>query len=182
VEASKEELEELRYPIGRFRPLQSYTMENVNAEIDRIEAAPAALGEALKGLKKKQLDTPYRADGWTVRQVVHHLADSHINGYCRVKLALTEEVPRIRPYREAKWAELGEAREGDHKPSLRLLKELHTRWVMSLRSLTPDQLSRALIHPDVDAPFPIPAVLSLYAWHGEHHVAHVTRLREREGW
>lgn len=182
MEASKEELEELRYPIGRFRPRQSYTMEDVKAEIDRIEAAPAALAEAVKGLKKKQLDTPYRADGWTVRQVVHHLADSHINGYCRTKLALTEEAPRIRTYREAKWAELAEARDGDHKPSLRLLKELHTRWVMALRALTPDQLSRALIHPDVDAPFPIPAVLSLYAWHGEHHVAHITCLRERESW
>lgn len=182
METSKEDLEQLRYPIGRFRPRQSYTMEDVNAEIDRIEAAPAALTEALKGLKKKQIDTPYREEGWTVRQVVHHLADSHINGYCRVKLALTEEAPRIRTYQEAKWADLTEATEGDYKVSLRLVKELHARWVMALRALKPKQLSRALIHPDVDAPFPLPAVLSLYAWHGEHHVAHITSLREREGW
>jgi uncharacterized damage-inducible protein DinB len=150
--------------------------------IEAIAATPARLSDALKGLKPEQLDTRYRPEGWTVRQVVHHVPDSHMNAYTRFKLALTEELPLIKPYDEAKWAELGDARTAAIEPSLALLENLHKRWVLLLRSLGPAEWSRKFRHPDHEKPLSLDDSLALYAWHGKHHVVHITSLREREGW
>ncbi len=172
---------DLRYPIGRFSPRSEVSAEERTRWIGEIAAAPAALRRAVTGLSDAQLDTPYRAGGWTVRQVVHHVPDSHVNAYTRFRLALTEDEPEIRPYREADWAELPDARSLAIEPSLRLLEALHERWVPLLRSLGSAEWARRLRHPESGV-LPLDAMLQLYAWHGRHHVAHVTALAAREGW
>lgn len=149
--------------------------------IDAIAAAPAAARAAVKGLSAKQLDTPYRPGGWTVRQVIHHLPDSHMNAYVRFKLALTEDTPTIKPYDEAKWAETSDARSDLVEISLTLLEALHRRWVYLLRHMAQDDFLRKLNHPEWDAPLTLDAMLALYAWHGRHHAAQITELRKREG-
>ena len=176
-------MEDLRYPIGPFvKPVEAdITPEWRSARIDRIEATPAALRAAVSGLDERQLETRYRPGGWTVRQVVHHLPDSHLNSYCRFKLAITEKRPTIRTYEEAPWAELEDGRSAPVEISLDLLETLHRRWVLFLRSLTVDDWARELVHPEVGI-LDLDAMLELYAWHGDHHVAHVTSLRQREGW
>jgi uncharacterized damage-inducible protein DinB len=174
---------DLRFPIGKFqRPTVALTDTQRREYVAAIAATPARLSDALKGLKPEQLDTRYRPEGWTVRQVVHHVPDSHMNAYTRFKLALTEELPLIKPYDEAKWAELGDARTAAIEPSLALLENLHKRWVLLLRSLGPAEWSRKFRHPDHEKPLSLDDSLALYAWHGKHHVAHITSLREREGW
>ena len=173
---------DLRYPVGRFTFPESSTPEQVEGWIEDIAAAPAALRAAVKGLSAAQIDTPYRPGGWTVGQVVHHLADSHMNAYTRFKLALTEETPTIKPYDEAAWATLEDSRTVPIQVSLDLLGALHIRWVALLRSLSPEQLRRDFRHPEKGRTLRLDVVLGLYAWHGRHHVAHVTALREREGW
>jgi uncharacterized damage-inducible protein DinB len=135
----------------------------------------------VKGLSAQQLDTPYREGGWTVRQVVHHVPDSHLNSYIRFKLALTEEEPTIRPYMEDRWAELPEARTAPIELSLSLLEDLHKRWILMLRAIQPTEWKRTFRHPEI-GPMTLEKNLALYAWHGRHHVAHVTALRERMGW
>ena len=135
----------------------------------------------MKGLSAQQLDTPYREGGWTVRQVVHHVPDSHLNSYIRFKLALTEEEPTIRPYMEDRWAELPEARTAPIELSLSLLEDLHKRWMLMLRAIQPAEWKRTFRHPEI-GPMTLEKNLALYAWHGRHHVAHVTALRERMGW
>lgn len=150
--------------------------------IDSIERAPSQIGAAIDGLSGEQLDTPYRPGGWTVRQVVHHVPDSHMNAFIRFKLALTEENPTIKPYDEAAWAQLADARETPIETSMTLLTSLHERWVGLLRSLTPTDFRRTLNHPDWDAPLSLDTMLALYAWHGRHHTAHITNLRQRMGW
>jgi hypothetical protein len=129
-----------------------------------------------------QLDTPYRPGGWTVRQVVHHLPDSHLHAYTRIKLALTEEEPTIKPYEEARWAELPDARTGPIDPSLALLESLHQRWLLLLRQLRPSDFERRFRHPEHNRMFALDETIALYAWHGRHHVAHITSLRQRMGW
>lgn len=141
--------------------------------IDAIAAAPAALRAAVAGMTDADLDTPYRPGGWTVRQVVHHLPDSHMNAYVRLKLALTEERPTIRPYDEARWAELPDSRDVPVEVSLALLEALHLRWVALLRALPPASFERTLIHPEWPEPMSLDRLVALYAWHGRHHVAHV---------
>jgi hypothetical protein len=173
--------EDLRYPVGRFSLPGDTGPARVAGWIDEIEAAPAALRRAVDGLDESRLDTRYRDGGWTVRQVVHHLPDSHINSWIRIRWALTEDVPAIKTYEEALWAELPDARSGPIGESLALLEALHTRWVRLLRSLTPEQLARRYEHPDWGTPS-VATTLAIYAWHGRHHVAHVTALRERSGW
>ena len=174
-------MSDLRYPIGKF----SYEGELAQAArrraMDDIEAAPARLGTAVDGLSPEQLDTPYRPDGWTVRQVVHHLADSHLNAYTRFKLALTEEEPTVKPYDETRWAELSDARTAPVEISLVLLESLHRRWVLLLRSLAPADFARRFQHPELGV-VTLDKNLALYAWHGRHHLAHITSLRERMGW
>lgn len=170
-----------RYPIGKF----SYTVPPNDAEklqlIAAIEQAPAALRDAVHGLTPQQLDTPYRDGGWTVRQVVHHVPDSHMNAYVRFKLALTENEPTIKPYEEARWAELEDTRSTPIEVSLTLLESLHDRWVRVLKSIQPGQWKRTFNHPEAGN-MSLEKSLALYAWHGRHHVAHVTELRKKMGW
>ena len=169
---------DLRYPIGRFRPADAPA--DPATLIDAIAEMPAAMRAAVSGLSRAQLDTPYREGGWTVRQLVHHVADSHMNAYIRFKLALTEDVPTVKPYDEARWAELPDAR-AEIETSITLLEALHERWVATLLAMSPDDFSRRYMHPE-NGETPLCTALGLYAWHGRHHVAHVTRLRERQGW
>jgi len=170
-----------RYPIGKFS-FQGALSETLKKQfLDAIEQTPARLRAAVEGLSDTQLDTPYRDGGWTVRQVVHHVPDSHMNSYVRFKLALTEDDPTIRPYLEDRWAELPEARTAPIELSLALLDSLHRRWNLVLRGIPPEQWKRTFRHPEL-GPMTLEKSLALYAWHGRHHVAHVTALRERMGW
>lgn len=173
---------DLAFPIGKFRPSERYTAADRIASIAAIEILPADLRRAVGDLMPEQLDTPYRDGGWTVRQVVHHLPDSHLNAYLRFKLALTEEQPTIKPYEEALWAELPDSLTGDPEMSLALLEALHRRWVVTLRHMTEPDFARMFLHPEHDKLLSLDRVLATYAWHGRHHVAHITSLRERKGW
>jgi hypothetical protein len=150
--------------------------------VARIAAAPAALRAAVAGLSEAQLDTPYRPGGWTVRQVVHHVPDSHLNAYVRIRLALTEDTPTIKPYEEARWAELPDARTLPIDTSLALLEGLHARWVALLGVLGAADGARQFHHPEHGRLITVDELIAMYAWHGEHHVAHVTSLRARNGW
>lgn len=173
--------DELRYPIGRFQFPESVSESERESMIQQIAETPARLNEAVSGLEPQQLETPYRPGGWTLRQVVHHLPDSHLNSYVRFKLAVTEDEPTIKAYDEAVWAELEDARHGDVADSIQLLESLHRRWVMFLRSLGPKQLSRKFKHPELGT-VSVVQNIALYAWHGRHHVAHIVTARERQGW
>ncbi len=170
-----------RYPIGKFRYEGPPTEAQKQAFLNDIAQAPANLRAAVKGLAAAQLDTPYRDGGWTVRQVVHHVPDSHLNSYVRFKLALTEDEPTIKPYAEDRWAELADTKVTPIEVSLTMLEALHDRWVRLLRSLSPEDWQRTFRHPALGA-MTLEKTLALYAWHGKHHVAHVTSLRERNGW
>ena len=171
---------DLRFPIGEFVMPSSVTPQLRTAAISAIADMPARMREAVRGLSETQLDTPYRPGGWTVRQVVHHVPDSHLNAYVRVKLALTEDNPTIKPYDQDAFAGLP-----DQKlpvdVSLSLVDSLHARWVVVLKALTPQQFARPLYHPEIGA-ITIDYLVQTYGWHSRHHVAHITRLREREGW
>jgi uncharacterized damage-inducible protein DinB len=174
-------LDDPRYPIGRFDARATTSDAELPGLIDQIAAAPAALRAAVDGLDERQLETPYREGGWTVRQVVHHVPDSHMNALIRFKLGLTEDAPTIKTYDEKAWAELADARETPIVVSLALLDAVHDRWLRVLRAMQPADFDRPLRHPewgDVD----LRMVTRLYAWHGRHHVAHINRLRERQGW
>lgn len=173
---------DLRYPVGRFVRPASLSPEQRTAAIADIADAPAHLRAIVSGLTDEQLDTPYRPGGWSVRQVVHHLPDSHMNAYTRFKLALTEDVPTIKPYDEAKWAELEDAKSKLVEHSLQLLDGLHARWVFMLERMQPSDFERKLNHPEWDAPLSLDSMLALYSWHGKHHVAQIAALRERSGW
>lgn len=172
---------DLRYPIGKFTYNGPPTPEQRQELLNAIAQAPTNLRAALKGLSEKQLDTPYRPEGWTVRQVTHHVPDSHLNAYLRFKLALTEEEPTITPYAEDRWAQLADTRATPVEISLTLLDSLHDRWVRLLRSLQPEDWKRTFRHPELGL-VSLEKNLSLYAWHGRHHVAHITALRQRSGW
>lgn len=173
--------EELRFPIGRVYPDPELSSERRGELIGQIEAAPAALRDAVDGLTAAQLDTAYRPGGWTVRQVVHHVPDSHMNGYIRFKHALTRDEPEVQSYDQTKWAETAEARTAPPEVSLALLDALHERWVALLRSLTAADFARVSRHPKW-GPITLDVQLQIYAWHGRHHTAHITSLRQREGW
>jgi hypothetical protein len=174
-------MEDLRFPVGEFTVDPAITPEKRHALIRQIAEAPAALRAAVSDLSDRQLDTPYRPDGWTVRQVVHHVPDSHLNAYVRFKLALTEENPTIKPYDEAAWANVADTVRTPTAVSLDLLESLHHRWVVLLESMKANDFARPLFHPDRGA-ITLDWMLQLYAWHGRHHAAHVTELRRREGW
>lgn len=174
-------MSDLRYPIGKFTYKDSPTPEERVQLIQQIEQAPAKLRAAVSGLSQRQLDTPYRPEGWTVRQVAHHVPDSHLNAYVRFKLALTEDEPTIKPYAEDRWAKLADTQATPVEVSLALLESLHDRWVRLLRSLEPQDWKRTFRHPELGV-MSLEKTLSLYAWHGRHHVAHITSLRERNGW
>jgi len=172
---------DLRYPIGQFQNVVKMTEAQRLGLIDEIAAAPGNLRAAVAGLTPAQLDTEYRPGGWTVRQVVHHMPDSHMNAFVRFKLALTENEPTIKPYDEAGWANLADVKATPVEISFALLDNLHVRWVALLRALTPSDLARKYHHPELGL-VSLDDALALYAWHGRHHVAHVTSLRERRAW
>lgn len=171
----------LSYPIGKYLAPALITPEHIQACIADIALAPLHLKKAVAGLSPARLDTPYRPGGWTVRQVVHHVPDSHINGYVRFKFALTETGPAIKPYEEKLWAETYEVQVTPVEVSLTLLEALHHRWVLLLQSLSPQDLKRSYQHPESGL-VSLEWAIGLYAWHGKHHVAHITSLRERMGW
>jgi hypothetical protein len=172
---------DLRYPIGKFQKPESLAGDERREFIAQIADAPARLVSATAGLTPAQLDTPYRPGGWTVRQVVHHVPDSHMNAFIRFKLALTENEPTIKPYDEARWAELADGKNPPIEPSLRLLENLHSRWVVLLESIAPAEWDCKFKHPEL-GPMSLNQNLALYAWHGRHHVAHITALRDRNHW
>lgn len=175
-----QDLETLRYPIGRFRIDGESSAEKRAAWIAAIEDLPRRLAEAVSGLDDARLDTPYRPGGWTVRQLVHHVADSHMNAYVRLKLALTEQAPAIKGYDEKLWAELPDSRL-DVEISLALIDALHARWSVLLRSMKDETFRRQWLHPEHGAR-DLDFLVQLYAWHSRHHVAHVRALRERLDW
>ena len=170
-----------RYPVGQFAMPAEITPAARTAAIDEIAAAPAKIRAAVGGLNDVQLDTPYREGGWTVRQVVHHVADSHINAYIRLRLALTENEPTIKPYEESVWAKLDDAAHAPVEVSLKLIEPLHDRWVRLLKTVTPEQFARPLRHPEHGVKN-VNWLVFLYAWHGRHHTAHITELRKQKGW
>lgn len=169
-----------RYPVGKFEKDAEVPHSARPSLIDTIAALPVSMRAAVHGLSEQQLDTPYRDGGWTVRQVVHHVPDSHMNAFIRFKLALTEDVPTIKTYQEAKWAELPDAKM-PVAPSLQLLDAVHARWVTILRSLSEKDYARTLNHPEWGH-VTLGMLLRLYEWHSRHHTAHITRLRERMRW
>ena len=176
---------DLRYPVGKFEWIAPKNDEQVAKRrvhyIDVLAKLPANLGAAVKGLDAKQLDTPYRPEGWTVRQVVHHVPDSHMNAYIRFKLAMTEDEPAIKAYKEDLWAKLPDSADTPVETSLQLLQALHGRWVSLLRAMTPSDFARTLSHPEQGV-VSLDRMLAMYAWHSAHHTAHITNLRERMGW
>jgi hypothetical protein len=174
--------EDLRYPIGPFEAPAEITPTLRAAYIDTIAATPALARAAVAGLDDRQLDTRYREGGWTVRQVIHHLADDHLNSYLRSRLALTEDDCVIRPYEEPRWAELPDARTAPPACSLELLDALHVRWVALFRAMSDADFLRAFVHPRSGRTRTLAGLLALYDWHGRHHIAQITRLRERMGW
>ncbi len=174
-------IEELQYPIGRFKVPRGITQDLVNQWIQEIDILPKQISQAVKDLSDLQLDTPYREGGWSLRQVVHHLADSHLNSYIRFKWALTENQPIIKAYDERTWAMLPDY-EAPVDISVHLLTSLHQRWVILLKSLSSEQLKLKFVHPETKAKIPLNINIALYAWHGKHHLAHIEGLKERRGW
>src|SRR5215831_841772 len=173
---------DLRYPVGQFEWPKTVSREEREQHIGEIAAAPARFRAAVQGFDDHQLDTPYRDGGWTVRQVVHHFADSHMNAYVQFRLAITEEGPTVKPYDEAKWAELIDARTMPVEVSLRLIESLHERWVTLLRSCSDADFARILHHPEYAGTVRLDTYLAQYGWHCRHHAAHITGLRGRMGW
>jgi hypothetical protein len=170
-----------RFPIGKFVYDGPPSEEQRRTFINDIEKTPAALRSVVQGLSAQQIETPYREGGWTVRQVVHHVPESHMNAYIRFKLALTEDEPTVKPYMEDRWAQLPDTQSTPLEVSLALLDSLHDRFVRTLREIKPEEWKRAFRHPDLGL-VPLEKNVALYAWHGKHHVAHITELRKRSGW
>ena len=172
---------DLRYPIGKFHFDGPLTQEQNQKLVEDVAQTPENLRAAVQGLSPQQLDTPYRPGGWTVRQVVHHVPDSHMNAYIRFKLALTEDEPTIKPYEQQLWADLDDSKSTPIEVSLTMLDSLHDRWVRLLRSLTSRDWKLTFRHPELGL-VSLERNLGLYAWHGRHHVAHINELRQRMSW
>lgn len=175
-------MENLQYPIGQFKIPESYTNEMKKEWIHVLKEAPKQLRNAISGLTVDQLNTPYRPGGWTILQVVHHLADSHMNSFIRFKLALTESEPMIKPYKENLWANLDDSLKLVPNISLQLLDALHQRWVFLLESLSEEDFNRGFIHPEMNQKITLNEALALYAWHSQHHLGHITMLKKRMNW
>lgn len=175
-------LEQLKYPIGRFQRPESYTAESLNDWMNILEALPQWLDICIENLDEQQLHVPYREGGWNTQQVIHHVADSHMNAYVRLKLALTEDNPQIKPYEEALWAELPDTQLVPVNISLTLIHALHRRWTVLLRQLQPEQWERTYYHPEHTRNVPVWEMTALYAWHSRHHMEHIRGLRERMNW
>lgn len=176
------DLEKLQYPIGRFKGPLKVTPEDRSRYIDEIAALPRQLSAAVTPLNDQQLETTYRPDGWTLRQVVHHLADSHVNSYVRFKWALTESAPRIKAYSEKDWAKMADAQSAPVDISLEFLAGLHNRWVWMLNSMHDQDWKKYFIHPETNREVPLDFNLALYAWHGKHHLGHIINTKEIHGW
>lgn len=174
-------LQQLRYPIGSFEKPSSNDKDLLNTWIKDIEMLPAQLRQAVEGLTAEQLELPYRPQGWTIHQTINHVADSHLNAFCRFKLALTEKLPTIKPYEEQLWAELEDGKNAPIEWSLIMLDVLHKRWVMLLKSLSNEQFQRKFLHPETKSENALWVVTGMYSWHGKHHTAHITQLRKRMG-
>jgi hypothetical protein len=175
-------LEKLRYPTGRFEKPDKITGEMIGQYITEISMFPEHLRSEVEKLSEDQLDTVYRPDGWTIRQVVHHCADSHMNSLVRLKLTLTEDKPTIKPYFEDRWAELTDSKSMPIEPALKMLEGVHKRWTFLLAGLTDDQWTRSFIHPEHGRAVRLDQNTALYAWHCKHHLAHVTTLKKSKGW
>lgn len=173
--------ENLKYPIGRYQLEDKINKTSIENWIKEIEMLPQKLSEAVKGLNKDQLQTPYRPDGWTIQQVIHHIADSHMNAYIRFKLALTENKPIVKPYDEKLWAELPDSKLVDINVSLDLIKSLHKRWTTLLRHLSEEELNKEFLHPESGMKN-LKETICNYAWHGNHHLAHITSLKQKMNW
>lgn len=169
-------LEELKFPIGKFVAPETITQQLLTLWIDEIATLPQRLQEVVSSLSSTQLNKPYRPDGWTGVQVIHHIADSHMNAFIRFKLTLTEEQPTIKPYLQDKWVGFDDVNEAPIGLSVELLKNLHARWVILLKSLSMDDFERKYIHPEYNYAVPLKQVTGLYAWHGNHHLAHLKLL------
>jgi hypothetical protein len=176
------DIDTLRYPIGKFSFPSEVSAEQRKELLMIIEGLPSKLRSAVQGMSDAQLDTPYREGGWTVRQVVHHLFDSHVNAYIRMKLAVTEDTPTIKPYKQDLWSELEDARTALAEISLSLLEGVHKRWMIFLRSLKEEQFSLSFVHPEQKRNIRLDQNLALYAWHSRHHLAHITELKKRMMW
>lgn len=173
--------EDLRFPIGKFAPPSAVDPEMRAKYIETIEKLPPNIKDAVEGLNDEQLDTPYRPEGWTIRQVVHHVADSHLNSFCRFKLGLSENAPTIKTYDEASWAEMADTKNAPVELSLSIIDGLHARWVRLLKSMSDDDFAKKINHPERGA-MVLGELLALYDWHSRHHTAHITKLRERNNW
>lgn len=175
-------LEKLKYPVGKYTALQSFEAVTIPLHITNIAALPEKLRKATGSLNNEQLDTPYRENGWTIRQVIHHLADSHINSYCRFKLAMTEDNPVIKPYLEDKWANFDDARTAAIDYSLNIIEAVHGRWVLFLKTMDTHDFKKTFFHPEHQRVVSLFQALALYSWHCDHHLAHITELKKRSGW
>lgn len=172
------EIEQLRYPIGQFEWGKEYTSEELQQFIKKLERFPQNLKKLVTGLTKDQLDTSYREGGWTIRQIVHHLFDSHMNAYTRFKLTLTEDTPTIKPYNEKLWAELEDSKTLDPEVSLMLIDQLHKRWTIILNNMTPEDFNLMFFHPEHGNVLALKEILAMYAWHCDHHYAHIQKAKE----
>jgi len=175
-------LDKLRFPIGKFHMPEIVSRELIDSYIADISVFPELLKKEVAGLSDGQLDTTYRPEGWSIRQIVHHCADSHMNSFIRFKLALTEDSPTIKPYYEERWAELPDSNLKSLEPSLNILGGLHERWVVLLKSMDDDDLTKVFVHPEHGRRIPLLENLGIYAFHGRHHLAHITELKKRKGW
>jgi DinB superfamily len=178
----EQDLEILRFPIGRFKRPDFISIELIRQWVSDIESFPSRLIKEVVGLSDAQLDTPYREKGWTIRQVVHHCADSHMNSLIRFKLTLTEDKPVVKPYWEDRWAELVDSKMMPIAPSLQMLEGIHARWIVLLKSLSEKDYSKSFIHPEHGKEFRVDENIGVYAWHCNHHLAHITQLKKRKNW
>jgi hypothetical protein len=176
------DIEQLKYPIGKYNRPEVITESDINKWIGEIAALPEQLRETINGLSEQQLATPYREGGWTVRQVLHHVPDSHVNAYIRFKLALTEDTPTIKLYLEDKWAQLQDTQATPVEVSLTLLEALHKRWVVLMKGMSVNDFKRTFYHPEQKKEISLDGIAGMYAWHGKHHLAHIQKLKERMKW
>lgn len=176
------EIDQLRFPIGKFKAPDNITSDDIEKWISELEQLPADFKDAVNLLKPEQLNTPYRPEGWTLLQVVHHVADSHMNSYIRFKLAASEDSPTIKPYFEDKWAHFEDGKNAAVEISLTLLQSLHSRWVLFLRSLKPEDFNKGFVHPEHGNLVLLKEALGMYAWHGKHHLHHILQTKKLQGW
>ena len=175
-------LTQLKYPIGKFEKPETITKDLLSNWISEISSFPTRLLAAVDRMTPQQLDTQYRPDGWTIRQVVHHCADSHMNSFTRLKLALTEDQPTIKPYFEERWAELPDSKSMPVEPSLKMIEGIHERWTVLLKNLRDEEYARIFIHPEHGKAFRVDENIGFYAWHCNHHLAHITETIKRNNW